>query len=103
MPDHVDRDFEWDIDKSEATYELRGFDFHFASRLFEDLHYRERLETRDLGEERVVSYGAIDGVHITVVWTERGSRKRIISAFLSARKDIIDYEQAIEWDPSWPD
>jgi uncharacterized DUF497 family protein len=87
MPDYVDRDF----------------DFQFARRLFEDPHYRERLENRDYGEERVISYGLVDGIHITVIWTERGSRRRIISAFLSARKDIIDYEQAIGWGSKWPD
>jgi uncharacterized DUF497 family protein len=97
MPDYVDCDFEWDIDKSEETYQRRGFDFEFACRLFEDPHYREREENRDYGEERVVSYGIIDGIHITVIWTERGSRRRIISAFLSARKDIAEYEQAIGW------
>jgi uncharacterized DUF497 family protein len=102
MPDYVDRDFEWDIDKSEATYQRRGFDFQFASRLFEDPNYRERLEHRDYGEERVVKSGLVDGIHITVIWTERGSRRRIISAFLSARKDIIDYEQAIGWGSPWP-
>jgi uncharacterized DUF497 family protein len=95
MPDYVDDEFEWDIEKSEATYRRRGFDFHFASRLFEDAEYRERLEIRDFGEERVISYGLVDNIHITVVWTERGSRRRIISAFRSAREDIIDYEQAI--------
>jgi uncharacterized DUF497 family protein len=102
MPDYVDDEFEWDIEKSEATYRRRGFDFHFACRLFEDAAYRERLENRDFGEERVISYGLVDGVHITVVWTERAPRRRIISAFLSTREDIRDYEQAIGGWSEWP-
>lgn len=102
MPDHVDDDYEWDIDKSESTYEHLGFDFEFASQLFETDAYRERLDEREYGEERVLSYGVVEQVHISVVWTQRGSRKRIISAFLSTKEDIIDYEQAFGWDRAWP-
>jgi hypothetical protein len=44
-----------------------------------------------------VSCGVVAGFHLTVVWTERPPRKRIISAFQSPREDIIDYEQAVNW------
>lgn len=95
MPDYVDDDFEWDIDKSEDAHRRHGFDFEFASRVFDDPHYRERLEERDFGEERVLSCGRVSGYYLTVVWTQRGRRKRIISAFQSRQEDIEDYEQAI--------
>jgi len=97
MPDYVDDDFEWDIDKSDDAYRRHGFDFEFASQLFDDPYFRERFEERDYAEERIVSYGRIAGFHVTVVWTQRGRRKRIISAFQSPREDVIDYEQALGW------
>ena len=97
MPDYVDDDFEWDIEKSDDAYRRHGFDFEFASQVFQDPHYRERLEQRDFGEERALSCGCIAGIHFTIVWTQRGRRRRIISAFQSSREDIIDYEQASGW------
>ena len=97
MPDYVNDDFEWDIDKSDDAYRRHGFDFEFARQVFEDPDYREKFEERDFGEERSLSCGRVAGFYLTVVWTQRGRRKRIISAFQSSREDIIDYEQAIGW------
>jgi uncharacterized DUF497 family protein len=103
MPDYVDDEYEWDIDKSEATYALRGFDFAFASQLFDQDQRLERLDLRrEYGEERNITWGIVEGVQITVVWTPRSHRKRIIAAFLSDDEDLREYEQAYGWSWTWP-
>lgn len=61
--------FEWDPEKSDATYEERGIDFEFAARAF-DGDYIEREDLgRDYGERRFVVTGEVDGFVVTLVWT----------------------------------
>ena len=45
--------FEWDDDRSEACFRDRGFDFHYAIRVFADKH-RVVIQDRrrDYGEDR---------------------------------------------------
>ena len=52
-----------------------------ASRVFDDpLVLTEQDLTEDYGEDRFVAVGRVEGLLITVVFTERGERVRIISA-----------------------
>ena len=102
MADYVDDDFEWDADKSEATPRDRGFDFALSSRLFQQERYLEVLEeSRDYGEGRLKSWGPVLGHFITVIWTPRGSRKRIISARLSDPDERDEYAKAFGWNSAW--
>ncbi len=90
--EHFDDRFEWDLDKSEDCYRRRKFDFEYASRLFESDYYYEEFDDRDyFGEERNVCVGRIDGGYYTVVYTPRGKRKRIISAWLSDDDEVMKY------------
>ncbi|MGH7046217.1 MAG: BrnT family toxin [Stellaceae bacterium] len=56
-----------------------GFDFAYAVRIF-DGTLRQFLDPRPWGELRLVATGQVDGRFITVVYTRRGKRYRIISA-----------------------
>ena len=93
--------FEWDAAKSTRNLALRGFDFAFASLVF-DATYVEFDDTRrDYGERRVIALGLADGIPLTVVFTdrvesERGVIRRLISARLSNRKERRRYAEAIE-------
>jgi uncharacterized DUF497 family protein len=63
--------FAWDHSKSERNLAERGFDFAFATLIFDGATL-ERLDTRrDYGEPRTVAVGAADGVLLTVVYTDR--------------------------------
>ena len=63
-------EFEWDEAKSDACLGLRGFDFAFASRVFDD---PARLVERDLRidyrEARYVAIGKIDRRVFVIVYT----------------------------------
>ncbi len=73
--------FEWDEAKSDATFEARGFDFAYATMLFDDPFRIEREDDRiDYGELRWQTIGLIEGEVIFVAFTMRGDVTRIISA-----------------------
>jgi uncharacterized protein len=72
-------EFEWDDSKDRANRQKHGFDFTFASRIFNG-PVRRFVDPRRWGEERIVATGQVEGRFITVVYTRRGGRYRIISA-----------------------
>ena len=92
--------FVWDSSKSDANLRERGFDFAFASLIFEGFTVEAEDRRRDYGERRIVAIGTADGVHLTLVYTNRmmgsrGTARRIISARRSSRRERKIYEQAI--------
>ena len=91
--------FEWDTLKNDATLVQRGLDFEFAARVFAT-EYIEREDLRqDYGERRYIVTGEVDQRVITVVWTPRSRRRRIVSARLASnreRREYHEYRQTIE-------
>lgn len=93
-------EFVWDPTKSEANLRERGFDFPFATLIF-DGPTLEVEDTRcDYGERRLVAVGLADGFHVTVVYTDRRQPKgrlqrRIISARRSNRRERRAYDAAL--------
>ena len=84
-------EFEWDPDKEAANLQKHGISFTQAAAAFRDPFAVDWIDDReDYGEERVVLLGMTDGSVLLVVYTERGSRIRIISARRADR-----YEQEI--------
>ena len=95
--------FSWDHAKSDANFLERGFDFSFASSIF-DGPTLERVDTReDYGERRIIAIGLAAGVDLTVCYTDRVDAhgvvdRRIISARRSNRRERKAYREAIESD-----
>ena len=92
--------FSWDARKSAANFAERGFDFAFATLVF-DGPTLERVDDRaDYGEQRIIAIGLADGLHLTVVYTDRvGARdtlRRIISARRSNRRERRAYDEAYD-------
>jgi hypothetical protein len=90
--------FAWDRKKSEANYRERGFDFAFASLIFDGPILMVEDKRRDYGERRFAAIGLADQIHITLVFTDRTGPKndiicRIISARRSSRKERKLYDQ----------
>ena len=79
-------DFEWDPDKRRRNIEKHGIDFLRAQTVFDGLHLVSRSNRK--GETRFLAIGKAGGELITVVYTERGSTTRIISA-----RKARDYER----------
>jgi uncharacterized protein len=74
-------DFEWDERKAAINFRRHKLSFLLARRVFSDAFaVIEQDLSEDYGEERFVAIGIADNVLMTVVYTERGERIRIISA-----------------------
>lgn len=87
-------EFEWDDDKSASNFIKHGVMFETAVKVFAD---QNRIEIYDeahstSGEDRYITIG-MAGEVLFVVYTERGTRIRLISARLaSAREREIYYD-----------
>ena len=92
--------FTWDARKSDRNFRERGFDFEFATQVF-DSPTLERADTRrDYGESRVIALGKAQDILFTVVYTDRAEvggevNRRIISARKGNRREREKYEKAI--------
>lgn len=79
-------EFAWDPAKSDANLAERRFDFAFATLVF-DGPTLERVDSRqDYGERRVMAIGMAQAIHLTVVYTDRTERNRVVRRIISARR-----------------
>ena len=92
--------FAWDARKSARNLRDRGFDFDFATQIFEGPTLERTDKRRDYGEHRVIAIGMADGIALTLVYTDRaesgGRERRIISARVSNRRERQAFAQAID-------
>ena len=79
-------EFEWDEPKNQANRQKHGFDFTYAIRIF-DGSVRCVVSDRSSGERRTVATGQVEGRFISVVYTRRSGRYRIISARPARRNE----------------
>ena len=78
--------FTWDQGKSEVNLQDRGFDFAFASLIFDGMTVEVEDRRRDYGEKRMVAIGQEDRICLTVVYTDRRDRHRVTRRIISARR-----------------
>ena len=86
--------FEWDEVKSRRNFRERGFDFEFATRIFDGPFIEEDDLRRDYRERRIIATGEADGGIFVVVYTWRSGRRRIISARPAKRSERDEYRTA---------
>jgi uncharacterized protein len=82
--------FEWDDAKAESNYRKHGVDFETATETFADPFAIERADLAN-GEERILISGMAAGRLLTVVYTTRGERIRIISARRATKREHDNY------------
>jgi uncharacterized DUF497 family protein len=92
--------FDWDARKSDRNLDERGFDFEFATQIFEGRTLEREDTRRDYGERRMIAIGIADEIALTVVYTDRAETggevvRRIISARVSHRHERKAYQDAI--------
>lgn len=76
-----DGKFEWDDVKAAANFAKHKVSFERAREAFKDAFAVEYIDDRaDYGEERIVLLGMVGERLLTVIYTMRGERTRIISA-----------------------
>ena len=84
-------DFEWNATKARRNYQKHGVTFHAARKAFADPFMVEILDEReDYGEERFLLIGMADEQLLSVIYTERQGRFRLITA-RRATKDEQDH------------
>jgi uncharacterized DUF497 family protein len=85
-------EFEWDTAKAESNLVKHGVSFEAARRVFDDAFAFERFDLQSAPSEiRYVIVGMVNDVILTVVYTERDERRRIISARRATRHEQTEY------------
>ena len=83
-------EFEWDPDKARSN--LHGVSFEAARLVFDDVFALDRFDAGSgHSEPRYIITGVVNGILLTVVYTERGERTRIISARKATRYEQGEY------------
>jgi uncharacterized DUF497 family protein len=92
--------FGWDARKRSRNLRERGFDFEFATFIFDGPTVERQDTRRDYGEQRVIAIGLAQGFALTVVYSDRVEAgavvRRIISARMSNRRERQAYFKAFE-------
>lgn len=79
--------FDWDPAKSERNVRQRGFGFDVAVLVFAGDTIEVEDARKDYGEVRFRAIGEVAGIVLSVVYTDRGKVRRIISARPADRKE----------------
>jgi hypothetical protein len=88
-------EFEWNAAKAESNLLKHGVSFEAARRVFDDAFAFERCDFDSAeGEIRYVITGMVNDVILTVVYTERGERTRIISARRATKYEQDEYHRS---------
>ena len=89
--------YRWSEQKNRRNQKLHGITFDDAVRIFEGVTV-ERVDDRfDYDETRVYAIGLVNGLEITVIYTESGDEeRRIISAWRAEPHERRYYWKNIE-------
>src|SRR5260370_19037116 len=88
-------EFEWDEAKAQSNLRRHRISFPQGCRVFDDLFALiERDLSEDYGEDRFLATATVDGMILTVVYTERRERSGIISAPKATTDDQRKYYRA---------
>lgn len=85
--------FEWDENKRKHNLEKHGIDFIDAIEIFKDTN-RIEFENSKNAETRTQTIGMTQNVVLFLVYTSRGSKKRIISVRRASKNERKAYDEA---------
>jgi len=88
--------YSWDEEKNRLNIKRHGIAFEDAKRIFAGPTV-ERIDDRfDYGEIRIYAIGLVDGLEITVIYTDRDNdERRIISAWRAEPHERRTYWQRV--------
>lgn len=72
-------EIEYDEAKRKLVLEKRGLDMADAAKVFEGVHVELIDDRKDYGELRLRVWGVLGERRVSLVWTPRGNRRRIIT------------------------
>jgi uncharacterized protein len=88
----IDLEFEWDAAKAQTNYAKHGIKFEDVLDIFDDIFaFEEEDDRKNYGEKRLSLTGMTRGEIITVIYTQRGEKIRLISARRANKNDRADY------------
>jgi uncharacterized DUF497 family protein len=82
-------EFDWDDNKHERNIREKGYGFDLASRIFEGRVFEWENVRLDYPEVRMVAVGQVEGKFLTVVYTVREGKRRIIASWPANRKERL--------------
>jgi uncharacterized DUF497 family protein len=87
-------EFEGDPAKAAANEQKHDISFVDAVTVFDDPHHLEEDSTRaEHGEERSRAIGVMGSILVTVIYTDRPGRRRIIAARRARKDERERYDQ----------
>jgi uncharacterized protein len=84
-------ELEWDEGKRRLNLTKHGIDFAVVERMFEGRVVERTDVGHDYGERRIIAYGEVDRLILTIIYTKRNDALRIISARRARRDERKDY------------
>jgi uncharacterized DUF497 family protein len=91
----ADYGYEWDETKRASNLAKHGLDFNEIARLDWGACVTGPDTRNDYGEARLIAVGPMDGRICAVVYTQRGSMRRIISLRKANRREQAAYLAAV--------
>jgi len=89
-------EIEFDEEKRALTLLMRGLDFARAREIFDGTEYSWQDDRFDYGETRYNTFGSLDGRLVTLAWTVREGRRRIISMRKANDREQARFRRALE-------
>ncbi|WP_030074904.1 MULTISPECIES: BrnT family toxin [Pseudomonadota] len=86
-------EIEYDLRKQQDTLKHRGLDFNDAPVVFAGNTFSMVDDRQDYGEKRIITVGKLTGKTAVIVWTQRGTKRRIISMRYANERERQQYEQ----------
>lgn len=88
-------EIEYDEEKRQAVLNERGVDIVYAAGIFEGETLIRIDDRADYGEPRYIALGMVENECFVVVYTERGDKLRLITAWKGGRSERSQYENSI--------
>jgi uncharacterized protein len=89
--------YTWDNDKNRRNIERHGIAFEDAKKIFDGLTLEREDDRFDYGEIRIYAIGLVNGLEITVIYTDRDNdERRIISAWRAEPHERRAYWRSID-------
>ena len=88
-------EFEWDEQKRQANIEKHGIDFYRAKQIWDGEVLEIPSPQSERREQRFIAWGLMEGKVISIVYTWRGRKRRIISARRARKYEEETYQSAL--------
>ena len=92
----VSMHFSWEENKREANLEAHGLDFGDTERVFEGPTFTYEDDRFEYEEQRFVTLGFLNGVVVSIVYTETEHEIRVISFRKATTKEEIILFESLE-------